>query len=47
MVGMRESNEEQTLTFTAAAADVATAVEAALTSIGDVKQVEFLFSASG
>jgi hypothetical protein len=40
MVGMRQSESEQTLTFSAAPADVATAIEAALASVGEVKQVD-------
>lgn len=40
MVGMRESTAQQTVQYKATPADVATAVEQALASIGEVKETD-------
>ena len=40
MVGIRYSTEDQTLTFNAAAAVVASGLQAALASVGEVKSVD-------
>jgi len=40
MVGIRQTTAQQTLNFTAAPADVAAALEAALATVGKVKSVD-------